>query len=76
MATGPADKTYNLALLLPLCGLFLLMPPAVLAFDIETTIAGIPMIVVYIFAVWALLILGAALLARRLAAMSDTERPG
>jgi len=65
---GPArDKTLSLALLLPLAGLFLLMPPMVLVFSMPNDVAGLPVIVVYIFAVWGSLVIGAAWLARRLA---------
>lgn len=71
MARLSRDKTRSLALLLPLFGLFLLMPPAVLAFGMPTTIGGVPLIVLYIFAVWAILIVGAAWLARRLDAPID-----
>jgi hypothetical protein len=67
------DKTRSLALLLPLAGLFLLMPPAVLAFGMPRTIGGVPLIVLYIFAVWGFLIVGAAWLARRLGAPLDLD---
>jgi hypothetical protein len=73
MAGLSRDKTRSLALLLPLLGLFLLMPPAVLAFGIPRTIGGVPLIVLYIFAVWAFLIVSAAWLARRLGAPLDLE---
>ena len=73
MAESPSAKTHHLALLLPLSGLFLLMPPAILAFNLPVALFGVPMIVVYLFAVWALLIIGAVVLARRLAAPRDVD---
>ena len=74
--TGPVrDKTLSLALLLPLAGLFLLMPPMVLVFSMPSDIAGLPVIIVYIFAVWGFLIIGAAWLARRLAPPSELAPP-
>ncbi len=73
MAGLSRDKTRNLALLLPVFGLFLLMPPAVLAFGMPRTLGGVPLIVLYIFAVWAFLIVSAAFLARRLGAPLDLE---
>lgn len=76
MARPNSDKTGSVALLLPLFGLFLLMPPAVLAFSMPATIAGVPLIVLYLFAVWGALIVGAAWLARRLRPPSDQDRTG
>lgn len=52
--------------MLPLFGLFLLMPPIVTVFATQLDLGGIPLIVIYVFSVWAALILCAALLARRL----------
>lgn len=78
MAAATAEKTLRLALCLPLLGLFLLMPPALLVFGIPLTIAGVPLIVVYIFGVWSFLIAGAYLLTRRLDpdARVDRRAPG
>jgi len=78
MASATSEKTFRLALCLPLFGLFLLMPPALLVFGIPTTIAGVPLIVVYIFGVWCFLIAGAYMLTRRLDpdAPDDRRAPG
>ena len=59
-------KNRDRALILPLVGLILLMPPVAGVFHLNTTIAGLPFTVVYLFAVWAALIAGAAALSRRL----------
>jgi len=75
MAGHSGDKIQSVALLLPLLGLFLLMPPAVLVFSMPSTIGGLPIIVLYIFTVWGLLIMGAAWLARRLRTPPDIQPP-
>jgi hypothetical protein len=75
MAAPTSEKTLRLALCLPLFGLFLLMPPALLVFGIPTTIAGVPLIVLYIFGVWCFLIAGAYLLTRRLDPDAPVDRP-
>lgn len=54
------------AVALPLLGLFLLMPPVVTLFVRGAGFAGVPLIVIYLFGVWAALIICAALLAWRL----------
>jgi hypothetical protein len=61
-----SSKTPDAAVVLPLFGLFLLMPPIITLFATQIDIGGIPLIVVYVFGVWAALIVCAALLARRL----------
>lgn len=53
------------AVLLPCIGVFLLMPPMIGLFAVPRDLAGIPLIVVYLFGVWLWLILCAALLSRR-----------
>lgn len=77
------EKSRHIAVLLPVFGLLLLMPPALLVFDIDGKVAGVPVIVFYIFGVWAGLIIGAAILSRyldqRAPALSPDqadERPG
>ena len=54
------------AVALPLLGLFLLMPPVVTLFASGMGVAGVPLIVIYLFGVWIALIVCAALLAWRL----------
>ena len=78
-AKGRADqplrhrKARDRALILPLAGLILLIPPVAWAFHLDARIAGVPFTLVYLFAVWALLIAGAAALSRRL---RDGGEPG
>jgi len=52
--------------LLPILGLFLFMPPVITLFVARVHLAGVPLIVAYLFGVWLALIVCAALLARRL----------
>jgi O-antigen/teichoic acid export membrane protein len=54
------------AVVLPLFGVFLLMPPIITLFASGLDIQGVPLIVVYVFSVWIALIVCAALLAKRL----------
>ena len=59
-------KARDRALILPLAGLILLTPPVAGIFHLEAKIAGLPFTGVYLFAVWAILIAGAAVLSRQL----------
>lgn len=63
---SPSERIRNAAALLPILGIFLIMPPAITLFVANLPLAGIPLIVVYVFGVWFALIVAAALLARRL----------
>src|SRR5699024_8464692 len=54
------------AVILPFAVAALLLPPLVLVFATPTLVAGIPLIVFYIYGVWALAVMGAFLIARRL----------
>ena len=42
------------------------MPPLITLFALKLDVAGVPLIVIYVFGVWIALIVCAALLARRL----------
>ena len=59
---GPRDA----ATVLPFVATVLLMPPVVLIFAAPVVAFGIPLIVVYVFAVWIVVIGAAGLAARRL----------
>ncbi len=65
----PADasRARDAAKLLPVLGVFLLMPPVITLFAMQADLGGVPLIVVYLFGVWLALIAAAALLARALA---------
>ena len=68
-------KTRDRAMILPLIGLILLTPPVAGIFQLDAKIAGLPFTGVYLFAVWAALIVGTALLSRRLGAGEETAEP-
>lgn len=74
-----SPRARDAAAVLPLLGLFLLLPPVITLFVAAIDIAGVPLIVVYVFGVWLSLIVCAALLARRLArpdlGISPADRP-
>ena len=63
------------ATVLPFLALFLVMPPIVHIFAKPTLVAGIPLIVIYVFSWWAAVIAAAYLVARRLAAR-EGDPPG
>jgi hypothetical protein len=71
MARAPSPRAQNLAVLVPLIGLFILMPPFISLFTAPLTVFGLPLVVVYLFGVWAALIVFTGLLARRLANTDD-----
>ena len=67
------SKTRDRALTLVLVGLVLLMPPVAAIFHVDSKLFQIPATLIYLFAVWALLIIGAALLSRPLREGDETE---
>ena len=66
-------KARDRALILPLAGVILLASPVSTIFHLDAKIAGVPFTLIYVFAVWAGLIAGAAMLARRLGPGDDGE---
>ncbi|MGJ3259221.1 MAG: hypothetical protein ACFE0S_06405 [Rhodospirillales bacterium] len=68
-------KIRDRSIALLLLGVVLLMPPLVRIAQIDTNVFGLPFALVYLFAVWALLVLGAALLARPLRDSEKTVPP-
>jgi hypothetical protein len=64
--TPASPRLLSAAVLLPCIGLFLLMPPVIQLFASKHDIAGVPLIVVYLFGVWLGLIVVAAWLSQRL----------
>ena len=61
-----SERARQAAGVLPILGLLLLMPPLIGLFSTGVDVAGVPLIVVYLFAVWLGLALAAALLGRAL----------
>lgn len=68
MERPPSQRAQSAAVLVPVLGLFLLMPPFVTLFAGPARPLGIPLIVAYVFGVWGALLIAAAVLARRLRA--------
>ena len=68
-----ARKIRDRALILPLIGLALLMPPIALIFQSEAKLFGLPVTLIYVFGVWAGLILAARLQARALRDTTSLE---
>jgi len=68
------QKARDAGLVLPLLGLALLVPPIATGLAVEGRIAGIPVVVLYVFGVWAGLILAAWRLSRRLVAEQRAPR--
>ena len=75
MDRPPSPRAQNLAVLLPLLGLFLLMPPIVTLFGGSARPWGVPLIVAYVFGAWAALRVAAVLLARTLLPAEPSEPP-
>ena len=63
---APSPRLRAAAVLLPCLGLFLVMPPMIGLFAVPRDLAGIPLIVVYLFGVWLWLVACAAILSRRM----------
>lgn len=64
--TADARAAHDAAKILPIAAAVLLLPPFILVFAAPATIAGVPLIVVYVFAAWAVIVLAAWLVARRI----------
>ncbi len=74
-----SPRLRDAAVVLPLVGLFLLMPPAITLFTAPYHVAGVPLIVTYLFGVWIALIVCAAILANRVSRIerdADAGREG
>lgn len=59
-------KLVSAALFLTIAGAILIMPPVAVVFQVERRVLGIPGEVIYLFLVWAALVVGAWWLGRRL----------
>ena len=70
------QKARDRSLILLMIGFALLMPPFARIFHLEGKLGGLPVTVVFLFAVWAALIAGAALLSRRLGDEGTKEIDG
>ncbi|MBO6782576.1 MAG: hypothetical protein JJ899_04775 [Alphaproteobacteria bacterium] len=70
-----ARKAHDRSLALTLAGIVFLMPPVAAVFLVEGTLAGIPLPLAAVFAVWIFLVAGAYLLRPALQAAHDLENP-
>lgn len=66
MERHSSQRAQSAAVVIPVLGLFLLLPPFITLFIGDARPLGIPLIVIYIFGVWAALLVVTAWLARRL----------
>ena len=60
------QRLRSAAVVVPLLGAFLLLPPFLPLFAAPVQVFGLPLIVVYIFGVWAVLVAATWALTRRL----------
>ena len=67
-------RVKDLATLLPWTGLFLFTPPVLFLFHPTTTVFGIPVLPVYLFALWFILILTSRKLTEHLIDEPDPSR--
>jgi hypothetical protein len=66
-----AERARDAAILLPFAASILFLPPFILLFAAPVAVAGIPLIVIYIFAVWAAIVLAAWRVARSQAIIGE-----
>ncbi len=67
----PLRRLKDIAVIAPIFGFLLLIPPVIGLFATEATVFGAPLVLVYLFVIWLALILIAAILSKRL---SKAER--
>jgi len=60
------ERTSERAFVLPIAGFVLFVPPILTVFDGPQTVFGVPLVLLYLFGVWLLLIAAAQRLGRRL----------
>lgn len=63
------------AVVLPAAVIFLFLPPFILIFTAPVHVVGIPLIVFYVFGVWAAAVVCAWIIARRLAPAGAADIP-
>ena len=66
MPTRKKQRIRDAGTLLPIVAAILFLPPLTLIFSAPVAIAGIPLILVYLFTAWALVIAAACVLASRI----------
>jgi uncharacterized membrane protein len=68
-------KLENIAAALPVFGAAMIFPPIVRVFAPDARLFGVPIIVIYLFAIWMMFIIATYFLSRRLK-QSDVDQPG
>ncbi len=66
-------KSKESATIILCLGIFLLLPPVTLIFNKSVSMFGVPLIAVYLFSVWLLLIGLSAWIARRMPMKTDRD---
>lgn len=67
----PLKRLKDIAVIAPIFGFLLLIPPVIGLFATEATVFGAPLVLIYLFAIWLGLIIVAAVLSQQL---SKAER--
>ena len=71
----PSRRLSDVAVIAPMLGFVLLIPPVIGLFATDATVFGAPLVLVYLFGVWLGLIAVAAVLSRRLARKHRNDTP-
>ncbi len=71
-----ARKLRDRAMVLPVVGMVLLLPPVASTLAVPISVFGVPLIVIYLFGVWAVLVWFARQLAHRVAVETQPGRAG
>lgn len=73
--SADARAAHDAARILPVAAAILLLPPFILIFAAPAAIAGVPLIIVYVFGAWAVIVLAAWLVARRVETPDSADGP-
>lgn len=66
---------HDAAKILPVAAALLFLPPFILVFAAPVTVAGVPLIVVYVFSIWLVIVLAAWLVSRRVEPHDGSDVP-
>lgn len=71
----PSKRMRDVAVIAPILGFVLLIPPVIGLFATDSTVFGAPLILVYLFGIWIGLIAWAAVIARGLSRPDKDSAP-